>query len=236
MSDFDKEAERRKLREKYERDKKKRKATQRMSELLLQGATMTNQHCDSCGDPIFRYEGQEFCPTCQSASAEAEAETGAEGDADPDDTSDVSVDVSTAEDDEANEQRPAAKQDAASSNDSGTKAPDSEQKPEQRTAHGRTTGESQTTKDDSSDVTATDDSLDVEGGEQASRAAVRETGVSGSDVDGTDELSTARATVQRVLLQQARAAETANDPRQAREHLTATREAAETLAALRRNR
>jgi uncharacterized Zn finger protein (UPF0148 family) len=65
MSDFDKEAEREKLRKQFEEDKKKRESTERMSELLLQGATMTNRHCDTCGDPIFRYEGQKFCPTCQ---------------------------------------------------------------------------------------------------------------------------------------------------------------------------
>lgn len=70
MSDFDKEAEREKLREKYAKDEHKRKQTQRMSELLLKGATMTNRHCDRCGDPIFRYDGQEFCPTCASQDAD----------------------------------------------------------------------------------------------------------------------------------------------------------------------
>lgn len=67
MSDgFDKEAEREKLREKLADDDEKREHTQRMSELLLQGATMTNRHCDDCGDPIFRHDGQEFCPSCQA--------------------------------------------------------------------------------------------------------------------------------------------------------------------------
>lgn len=65
MSEFDKEAEREKLREKFEKEEKDREATQRMSELLLKGATMTNIHCDVCGDPIFRSDDQEFCPTCQ---------------------------------------------------------------------------------------------------------------------------------------------------------------------------
>jgi len=83
MSGFDEEAERERLREKYERDQEKRASTQRMSELLLKGATMTNSHCDACGDPIFRYDGQEFCPTCQAAGEEA-AERDAEGDADAD--------------------------------------------------------------------------------------------------------------------------------------------------------
>jgi len=64
MSDFDKEAEREKLREKYEQDKEERKATQRMSDLLLKGATMTNAHCGTCGDPLFQHEGTTFCPSC----------------------------------------------------------------------------------------------------------------------------------------------------------------------------
>ncbi|WP_306054879.1 Sjogren's syndrome/scleroderma autoantigen 1 family protein [Natronococcus wangiae] len=64
MSDFDKEAEREKLREKYERDKAEREATQRMSDLLLKGATMTNKHCGTCGDPLFQQDGTTFCPSC----------------------------------------------------------------------------------------------------------------------------------------------------------------------------
>lgn len=70
MSDFDKEAEREKLREKYADEAQDRETTQRMSDLLLQGATMTNRHCNACGDPVFRYEGQEFCPSCQAAGGE----------------------------------------------------------------------------------------------------------------------------------------------------------------------
>lgn len=70
MSDFDREAEREKLREKYERDKQKREASERMSELLLQGATMTNRHCPECHSPVFRYEGREFCPTCEKEVTE----------------------------------------------------------------------------------------------------------------------------------------------------------------------
>lgn len=65
MSDFDEEAERERLREKYEQEEEKRQATEQMSELLLKGATMLNVHCDQCASPIFRYEGEEFCPTCQ---------------------------------------------------------------------------------------------------------------------------------------------------------------------------
>jgi hypothetical protein len=79
MSDFDAEAERKRLREKYEADEENRKRTQQMSELLLKGATMTNRHCGECGSPIFRYEDQEFCPTCQRTM---DGEAG-EGGADP---------------------------------------------------------------------------------------------------------------------------------------------------------
>ncbi|WP_254279554.1 Sjogren's syndrome/scleroderma autoantigen 1 family protein [Haloarcula marina] len=88
MSDFDKEAEREKLRKKFEKEEQRRETTEQMSELLLKGATMTNAHCSDCGDPIFRYDGQEFCPTCQkpisrdqSEEDDADdAESGAESD------------------------------------------------------------------------------------------------------------------------------------------------------------
>jgi UPF0148 protein len=68
--EFDKEAEREKLREKFEKDEEKREETQRMSELLLQGATMTNEHCENCGDPLFRDGGETFCPTCSGAGGQ----------------------------------------------------------------------------------------------------------------------------------------------------------------------
>jgi len=74
--EFDKEAEREKLREKLEKDQQKRQETQRMSELLLQGATMTNEHCEHCGDPLFRDGDRTFCPTCHGAGADDAAEAG----------------------------------------------------------------------------------------------------------------------------------------------------------------
>jgi uncharacterized Zn finger protein (UPF0148 family) len=82
MSDFDKEAEREKLREKFERDREKRQQSERMSELLLKGATMTNKHHD-CGSPIFRWNGEEFCPSCEGADGVGGADAGAT-DAGPD--------------------------------------------------------------------------------------------------------------------------------------------------------
>jgi len=68
-ADFDKEAERERLREKYEEDQADREAAQQMSDLLLKGATMTNAHCGACGSPIFRHDGQEFCPNCSGATS-----------------------------------------------------------------------------------------------------------------------------------------------------------------------
>ena len=81
MSDeFDREAEREKLREKYEHDQQKREASERMSELLLQGATMTNRHCPECQSPVFTYEGTAFCPTCQrEVTEDGELASEAEG-------------------------------------------------------------------------------------------------------------------------------------------------------------
>jgi uncharacterized Zn finger protein (UPF0148 family) len=88
MSDFDREAEREKLRAKYERDKEKREASERMSELLLQGATMTNRHCPECHSPVFRYEGRQFCPTCEKEITE-EGEVAEESDARSDSDADT---------------------------------------------------------------------------------------------------------------------------------------------------
>jgi len=109
MSGFDEEAERERLREKYEQDEENRASTQRMSELLLKGATMTNSHCDACGDPLFRYDGQTFCPTCQAADAEAEtADAEAESaDSDADQTAQSADAKQTAQPTSANTDKPA---------------------------------------------------------------------------------------------------------------------------------
>ena len=107
--DFDREAEREKLREKYERDKAKREASERMSELLLQGATMTNRHCPECHSPVFTYEGTAFCPTCQREVTEdgelaGEAGAGAEsGDAGPTDDGAATADAGPTDDAENGE-------------------------------------------------------------------------------------------------------------------------------------
>ena len=86
MSEFDKEEERRKLREKFERDEERRQTTQEMSELLLKGATMLNVHCADCSSPIFRHEGEEFCPTCGRSVDELQTAGAADTDGEIPDT------------------------------------------------------------------------------------------------------------------------------------------------------
>ncbi len=66
MSDgFDKEAERERLREKYAEDEADRQSAKEMSDLLLQGARMTDRHCPECGDPLFEDDGELFCASCE---------------------------------------------------------------------------------------------------------------------------------------------------------------------------
>ena len=39
--------------------------TRVMSRALTRGATMLDEACDDCGNPLFRYQGEVFCPVCQ---------------------------------------------------------------------------------------------------------------------------------------------------------------------------
>src|SRR6056297_1805353 len=119
MSDFDKEAEREKLREKYGEEEQKRKATEQMSELLLKGATMTNAHCTDCGDSIFRYDGQEFCPTCQKPVARDEPAEGEDHIEVADPSDDATVQFG-----DGNDQEGATDAGAADAPEQGTVEPD----------------------------------------------------------------------------------------------------------------
>ncbi|WP_318567759.1 Sjogren's syndrome/scleroderma autoantigen 1 family protein [Salinigranum marinum] len=213
MSDFDKEAEREKLREKYEHDREKRKETERMSQLLLQGATMTNRHCDTCGDPLFRYQGQEFCATCEGRAQEASA-AAAEADEPATDVpgdSGATAGVNGAD----------APVDAAEPADSGPEptGDDAEAIAEPGTPPAAIDGEAAT-------------------GGRATDAAV-EPGVSTSEPPasttrtGTEpDLQAARASLVRTITHHTQRAEAVEDPRRVTDHLTAVREAAEALAAL----
>jgi uncharacterized Zn finger protein (UPF0148 family) len=227
MGDFDKEAERRKLREKYERDEKRREETQRMSELLLQGATMTNRHCDNCGAPIFRYEGQEFCPNCQGGDAAAEVADAADEAAaevaggETGETADGAADGTAADDG-------AVPADAGAS-----QRPDAPRQPAARQAEPtRYSASSEQTDAPSADgevrrpPTAADSEAAAQppaGGDEAS--------AEGTAARSAD-LTAARASLVRALTEHARQAESTADPRRAREHLSAAREAAEAIAAL----
>ena len=227
MSDFDKEAEREKLREKYEKDQQRRETTEKMSELLLQGATMTNSHCADCGDPIFRYDGQEFCPTCERPVSGGE-------DASEDD----------AADDDQGTIRVTEPQDDARVKFGGESAEESQANPEmsQPADHARQPVDDQQGQLDST--------AGQSGGEQPQQTGRAETqSIPSSDParspgttpsSGTDrpadtaDVAAARDSLVRTLTKFSQQAEATDDPQRARDSLAAAREAAETLAALRR--
>ncbi|MFB6202498.1 MAG: Sjogren's syndrome/scleroderma autoantigen 1 family protein [Halorhabdus sp.] len=228
MSDFDEEAERERLREQYEREQEKREATEHMSELLLKGATMTDSHCEECGDPIFRYDGQTFCPTCQR---EVDLEAGSGGvaaeDTQDDSTSKGAVgntvsedetptdeeDTATAEPDEASATVGSAVD--PSPNETAAASTDTHEKP--KPAPDR----------DGSDQSTAAERVSVP---TAAPTGERKTG--NQPRENANSLTEARTALEATLLTFARKAETTDDPRQASDALKAAREAAETLAAL----
>ena len=212
MSDFDKEAERQKLREKFDHDREKRKETERMSQLLLQGATMTNRHCDACGDPLFRYQGQVFCPTCEGRAQEAEGQTG--DTAQPESGAEATETPATAE----AERGDTAAVSALDATAAGHPEPAVDAPTED--GDGQTPAGAETETD--ANVAA-----GVSTATESTRVSAREP----NENDG-DELAAARASLVRTLQHHAQAAEAADGPRRAREHLSAAREAAEALAAL----
>lgn len=234
MSDFDREAEREKLREKYERDKEKREASERMSELLLQGATMTNRHCPDCHSPVFRYEGRQFCPTCEKEVTEAEAADADEADADEQqpepeasqsDAASASgsereasaaaeptaTDTSNVPEDTADRERsvPERENDHRPADDAPT--PAGERRPARVQPPARQEGESPEKR---TEKRARDD-----------RRGRAETG---------EELRDAGASLQREIGSLTRQAEETRDVGRKRDLLAAAREAAETLEAIRR--
>jgi uncharacterized Zn finger protein (UPF0148 family) len=220
MSGFDEEAERERLREKYERDREKRTATQRMSELLLKGATMTNRHCDACGDPIFRHDGQEFCPTCRAeGEPEPAAGTGESTAAAGEGSAGADAATATPDDEAGGDAGDDAETEARTADDDRTASPAGAEPSAERRRRGT--------------------------GTEPDRAPAppRTADVGGEDAEGPptagdrppaprDDVAAARASLSRTLVGYARAAEEADDPRRARELLGAAREAAETLAAL----
>ncbi len=237
--DFDKEAEREKLREQFERDEQRRQSTRKMSDLLLKGATMTNKHCDQCGSPIFRYEGQEFCPECQAVVG-GEGEGAAEMEAPAEDT----------------DAEPAPAEDGATPetpDEAGEPAPETQPSPEPEpafesdpTAEPEPTPERETTPEpeptpDASAMAGSDlghptvrpDATPESRRPPRQREPAVEAGGVPAPGEGGD-LAEAQASLRDALTRFANRAAETDDPRQAREYLAAAREAAEALAALRR--
>jgi uncharacterized Zn finger protein (UPF0148 family) len=207
MSDFDKEAEREKLREKYGDEDDDRAATQQMSELLLQGATMTNRHCEDCGDPVFRHDGREFCPSCG-----AEVVGDAEGD-------EPGGDEAGATD------RPAA---GAGSGTNGTPAAPDDGSAAARGHDGPRAAGGRPGEPSPGEAGVTPVGDDRTGGGEPAPAPDPDPDPAAGGV------ADARRALQGTLTRFARRAAETEDPRAAREHLAAAREAAEALAALRK--
>lgn len=239
--EFDREAEREKLREKYEQDKERREATERMSDLLLKGATMTNRHCGTCGSPIFRHEGQAFCPTCQEAVTESDqtgeqvqeqgqqarpqdqrAQEQGRRDAGP---QRVGSDTTTASDDE---RRGSAGMDEMANRDTPTVDgdPDSDVRSAAASGPDRTRGASSSSgTPDASESAAHPGTGDMTPQDRPSAGVV-------DDAD----LATVQASLTRTLAELARQAEVTDDPGRKRDYLVAAKEAAETLRAVRQAR
>ena len=225
MSDFDKEAEREKLREKFEQEEDKRAATEQMSELLLKGATMTNAHCTECGDPVFRYDGQEFCPTCQKPVAREQSE-------DADDrieVADPSDDAHVQFGDGTDSQDPES---------TATEPPDQPQDPRANagddTPPADATAEIPSADPDRTPPQSGDRGVDGRAAEPSSSTPDRRRSRAGRDTDSVGaDLSAAESLLAETVHRFSQRAADTDDPRTAREHLAAAREAAEALDAVR---
>ena len=221
MSEFDKEAEREKLREKYEHEEQKREATEQMSELLLKGATMTNAHCSDCGDPIFRYDGQEFCPTCEKAverntgGADEDGDDQREGDQGSIEVTEPSTDTRVAFGGDA-EQAEAGQGGQQDEGATHSREETTEEFPQQSQAN-RQPQQNQANRR----------------GQQPTPS--RQQGNSApqpSRTTGGDGVAAARESLVAALARFSEQAAAIDDPRRARDHLAAAREAAEAIDAL----
>ncbi len=237
MSDFDKEAEREKLRKKYEQEQQEREATEKMSELLLQGATMTNAHCSECGDPIFRYDGQEFCASCERAinrDADGAADD-ADTDAQADEESADGEHIEVTDPDETRVQfggNEAAADTADSADSPTTETADSGQaQPTQQSSQPESSQSRQSTTAQSQP--ARQPSTEEQQQPPQSRQASQSRQVPSIDPDRQGDVTAARESLVRTLTRFSQQAEATDDPQRAQEYLAAAREAAEALSALR---
>jgi len=219
MSDFDKEAEREKLRKKYERDEADREATQRMSDLLLKGATMTNTHCGTCGDPLFSQNGVNFCPSCHGGPQGVEASI-------PDERQDQGQSPDSGAEPAGNSSAPATDSSALTTPES---QPDSEPTDLDVTP---------TTDDGSSAPERSPASVPTDTAPPArtppAPATGSDAGTGTTSAGTTPSLESARGSLHQALERFAAEAASTDDPRYATECLEAAHEAAQALSALRR--
>lgn len=221
--EFDREAERERLREKYEQDKQRREATERMSDLLLKGATMTNRHCGTCGSPIFQHEGQAFCPTCQEPVGEGDQQEGGR--------------QAQAQDQQAGQ----GSQQAAAGSEPA--AADTDEPAAGSPVDGEPDGDVRPTEADAPERTRGASGIPSASGESSARAGASDAtprgGPSGSRAEapgapaGKGDLGSARASLTRTLSELARQAEATDDLGRKRDYLATAKEAAETLRAVR---
>ncbi|MFD1598432.1 Sjogren's syndrome/scleroderma autoantigen 1 family protein [Halobellus rarus] len=230
MSDFDEEAERQRLREKYEKDEERRKETQQMSELLLKGATMTNRHCDECGSPIFRYQGQAFCPSCQRVTGgEGAASESEAAESSPEMTPSSEADAASRSESNGAVERdstPAVgsvETDAPESGRSVAPDPESDSEPEPNAAAAAEVGVSP------KPAATSGRSADSGGTPRGPSTAVGRAPGAADEGSAAASERTARDALLRALTRHAQLAERTDDPRQAKAHLAAAREAAEAL-------
>ena len=237
MSDFDKEAEREKLRKKYADDEDKRANTKRMSELLLKGATMTNQHCDTCGDPLFRHNGQTFCPTCQAGAQQAADDGATQQPVADGDTQPSADDAQPTADKNApsTAQQPTSQPSVDGNAGSTTQQSPASQPSAQQPPTEQSTNQPSTPQPSATDRQPEPPATNGRASDAASSAAAG-SATQGSPVDNEAappaDLTTARQSLVGTVTRFSQQAAKADDPRRAKELLTAAREAAETLRAL----
>lgn len=183
---------------------------------------MTNAHCSECNTPIFRYDDQEFCPTCQKPvnRQNERASSGEDGG-------------------EATQQSPPADE------ESGTVQVASPE--DGRVVFGNTGADAEEASDRAtpSDSSETRENLPQQVSEQVpdiqdESSLERHTGVPPAQAtqentpqaEGHADIEAARNALIRALHRFSNAAVAADDPRRATEHLEAAHEAAKTLAVL----
>ncbi|MBZ6495095.1 Sjogren's syndrome/scleroderma autoantigen 1 family protein [Natrinema longum] len=235
MSDFDKEAEREKLREKYEQDKEERKATQRMSDLLLKGATMTNAHCGTCGDPLFQEDGTTFCPSCHGnpdavQGTDLEAQPAVEGETDGNTGADTGGDDPAPTNGATTDTGDGDSSSLPSETAAATDAPSAgRQRDDQRRQETRTDATAPATDPQSSSSPSSAKPEQPTPSQPAVSASDRNRSFHSSDGD----LEAAHDALVRSLEKFAEKAAATDDPRYAKECLEAAREAGEALTTLR---